>query len=245
MNVSLKSLVGKLNGTTRTALEAAAGFCLSRTHYDVELEHFLLKTLEPVDNDILYILRRFDVDRSRLTASLNRIIDKFKSGNARTPSLSPHLVNLLTKAWTIGSIDYGATQLRSGFIMVALLTDGELQRFAADLGRDLASIGPETLRLDFFKIVAGSVENMGPVQGTAQGEITGDKASGNSPNLDQYTVDLTENARGGKIDSVLGKDVEIRQIVDILMRRRQNNPILTGEAGVGKTAVTASRMATT
>ncbi len=235
MNVSLKSLIGKMNAATRNALEAAAGLCLSRTHYDVELEHFLLKLIDEHDSDFSHILRAFEINSSRLEATLNRALDKFKTGNARTPSLSPHLVNLFTKAWMIGSVDYGENQLRSGFVVVAFLCDEEA-RVSADIRRELAAITPDVLRRDFAKLAAGSSENVNTPQEVPQGEISG-KPSGNSPNLDQYTVNLTESARTGKIDTIVGRDAEIRQIIDILMRRRQNNPILTGEAGVGKTAV--------
>ncbi len=235
MNVSLKSLIGKMNATTRNALEAAAGLCLSRTHYDVELEHFLLKATDQHDSDISHILRAFEINSSRFEAALNRALDKFKTGNARTPSLSPHLVNVMTKAWTVGSVDYGANQLRSGFVVLAFVCD-EDARVSADIRRELAAITPDVLRRDFSKIVAGSSESVNGTQELPQGDITG-TPSGKSPNLDQYTVNLTENARAGKIDTIVGRDAEIRQIIDILMRRRQNNPILTGEAGVGKTAV--------
>jgi type VI secretion system protein VasG len=239
MNVNLKSLIGKLNDTTRNALEAAAGLCLSRTHYDIEIEHFLLKVLDAQDSDLARIVQRFGIDKSRFTAELSRSLDKLKSGNARNPVLSPSLVKLLTTAWTIGSVDFNATQLRTGFAVIALLTDDELSRVARDFSRELQVVQPEALRRDFAGIVAGSPED---AQGAAAAPVGSAQPaqgapSGKTPNLDQFTVNLTENAKLGKIDQVLGRDFEIRQIVDILTRRRQNNPILTGEAGVGKTAV--------
>src|SRR5689334_6910432 len=112
MTVNLKSLIGKLNDTTRNALEAAAGLCLSRTHYDIETDNSLLKLLDAQDSDLARIVQRFRIDRSTFTAELSRSLDKLKSGNARNPVLSPSLVNLLTTAWTIGSVDFNATQLR-------------------------------------------------------------------------------------------------------------------------------------
>ncbi len=236
MNVSLKSLIGKLNSISRNALEGAAGLCLSRTHYDVEIEHFLLKLLDQETSDFTYILRHFEIDVSRLTAELVRVLDKLKTGNARTPSLSPHLVNLLTQAWTIGSVDFAATELRSGFAIVALTGDEALGRTASEISRVLSSIRVDVLRREFVKIVADSAETS-TAASAPPGDIGSGKSGTSTPNLDQYTVNLTENARRGKIDAVLGRDFEIRQIIDILMRRRQNNPILTGEAGVGKTAV--------
>jgi type VI secretion system protein VasG len=250
MPANLRSLIGKLNDTARKAMEGAAGLCLARTHYDIEVEHFLLKALDAADGDLSRILRHFEIDKSRLTGELNRGLDKLKTGNARTPALSPSLMKMLTEAWTLGSLDYGATQIRTGFIVLALATSDELVRLMKEVSKEFQKVQGDALRKDFAAIVAGSVEDAG----TAGAEETaGDagatpKASGGkTPNLDQYTVNLTENAKQGKIDPVLGRDFEIRQVVDILMRRRQNNPILTGEAGVGKTAVVegfALRLAT-
>jgi len=238
MNVNLKALIAKMNDTTRGSLEDAAGLCLSRTHYDIEIEHFLTKLLDRQDSDLSHILTHFGIDKSRFTSELNRALDKLKKGNARTPSFSPHLVRLFTTAWTIGSVDYSAGEIRSGFAIVALVSDEELSRVFRDFSRELLMIQPEALRRDFANIVAGSPEeNAAAAAPPASGTATQKTAAGKTPNLDQYTVNLTENAKLGKIDTVLGRDSEIRQIVDILMRRRQNNPILTGEAGVGKTAV--------
>ncbi|MBV9295036.1 MAG: type VI secretion system ATPase TssH, partial [Acidobacteriaceae bacterium] len=235
MNVSLKSLIAKTNDITREALEDAAGLCLSRTNYDVELEHFLLKLLDKQGSDFAHILKRFEIDGSRLTSALNRTIDRFKTGNGRTPAFSPLLTRILTTAWTIGSIDYGATQIRSGFAILALVSSQEASRLLDDNSL-LRQIHPEVLRREFFKIVAGSPESVSAsVAGESQASTQ--KSAGPTPNLDQYTVSMTDNAKQGKIDPVLGRDGEIRQIIDILTRRRQNNPILTGEAGVGKTAV--------
>jgi len=242
MTVNLRSLIGKLNETTRNALEAAAGLCLSRTHYDIEIEHFLLKLLDAQDSDLMRIIQHFGVDKSRFTAELTRSLDKLKTGNARNPVLSPSLVKMLTTGWTVGSVDYSAGQIRSGFAIVALLTDEELVRIARDFSREFLMIQPEALKREFSAIVSGSPEDSqtaaaAATSGAAPGSPAGAAAGGKTPNLDQFTVNLTENAKLGKIDQVLGRDSEIRQIVDILMRRRQNNPILTGEAGVGKTAV--------
>ena len=238
MNVNLKSLIARMNDTTRASLEAAAGLCLSRTHYDIEIEHFLTKLLDRQDSDLAQILKHFGVDKSRFTGELNRALDKLKTGNARTPSFSPSLVRLFTTAWSVGSLEYGGAQIRSGFTIVALLGDEELSRIARDFSRELQLIQPETLRRDFHNIVAASSENDAAASAAAGTPSQAAQArGGKTPNLDQFTVDLTETARTGKIDPVLGRDSEIRQIIDILMRRRQNNPILTGEAGVGKTAV--------
>ena len=243
MTTNLKGLIGKLNDTTRNTLEAAAGFCLARTHYDIELEHFLLKLLDVTDSDLPRILKQFGVDKSRLTGDLTRSLDKLKSGNARTPSFSPSLTDMLSAAWNIGSLDFGSAQVRTGFCILAVASSGDLSRLMREVTREFQKISAEALHKDFWNIVAGSPEDQETaqavplgVEGLPQG-AAGIPAAGKQQNLNQFTVDLTANAKAGKIDAVLGRDHEIRQIIDILTRRRQNNPILTGEAGVGKTAV--------
>ena len=243
MTTNLKGLIGKLNDTTRNALEAAAGFCLARTHYDIELEHFLLKLLDVTDSDFPRILKQFGVDKSRLTGDLTRSLDKLKSGNARTPSFSPSLTDMLSGAWNIGSLDFGSAQVRTGFCILAIAGSGDLSRLMREVTREFQKISAESLHNDFWNIVAGSPEDQETaqavpmvVEGLPQG-AAGIPAAGKQQNLNQFTIDLTANAKAGKIDAVLGRDHEIRQIIDILTRRRQNNPILTGEAGVGKTAV--------
>ncbi|MGH7676495.1 MAG: type VI secretion system ATPase TssH, partial [Gemmatimonadales bacterium] len=236
MTVDLRGLIGKLNAHTRNALEAAAGLCLSRTHYDVEIEHFLTKALDAPDGDLGFILKHYGVNRSRLAADLTRSLDRLKSGNARTPALSPSLTRMLTEAWLLGSVDFGAGQIRTGHALLALATNDELRRLAGETSRELEKIPGESLRKDFPALVVESAEEtLGPVPGT--GPAPARAGGGKTPNLDQYTINLTERARQGQLDPVLGRDAEVRQVVDILTRRRQNNPILVGEAGVGKTAV--------
>jgi type VI secretion system protein VasG len=239
MGVNLKSLIGKLNDFTRGALEGAAGLCLARTHYDVEIEHFLMKLLDSSSGDFAQILRYFEIDRNRLSGELTRSLDKLKSGNARTPALSPTLRLMLTEAWTIGSIDFGAAQIRTGFTVLALVTNEELARLVRDTSKELHKINADELKRSFSQITATSSEDATGLaeNSEALAEHAPARMGGKTPNLDQYTVNLTENAKQGKIDPVLARDFEIRQVVDILTRRRQNNPILVGEAGVGKTAV--------
>jgi type VI secretion system protein VasG len=241
MSLNLKSLIGKLDDATRSALEAAAGLCVSRTHYDIEIEHYLLKAIDSSDNDIAFILKQYGVDRSRLTSELQRSLDRLKTGNARSPAFSPLLVKMLTEAWTVATIEYDARQIRTGFTLLALFSSDELSRLIRDVSKELQLIPPEALRKDFYTVTAKSKEESEPFMPAspsyAEGESPRPGGSGKTPHLDQYTVNLTANAKAGKIDTVLGRDQEIRQVVDILMRRRQNNPILTGEAGVGKTAV--------
>jgi type VI secretion system protein VasG len=244
MSINLKSLVTKLNATCRNSLESAAGLCLARTNYEIDIEHLLIKLADVSDSDLSRIWRQYDVEGSRLSRDLTRAIDRMKTGNARTPALSPRLVRLLTDAWTIGSLDYAEQQIRSGTILVALLADETLSRLVVNGSPELQKIPPEALRKTLPQVVSGSVEDVGHAEATAEatqeapaeGEPSTRPVS-KTPSLDQFTIDLTAAARRGTIDPVLGRDFEIRQIVDILTRRRQNNPILTGEAGVGKTAV--------
>jgi type VI secretion system protein VasG len=236
MGLNLKALIGKLNDPTRAALEGAAGLCLSRTHYDIEVEHFLTKLLDSSDGDFAAIAKHFEIDKSRLTTELARSMDKLKSGNARTPAISPTVLKMLTTAWTIGSIDFNAGQVRTGFTVLALVADEDLSRLVREVSKELQKINADALRKDLMAIVALSSEMTTAAVTSGPGDAP-KVGSGKTPNLDSYTVDLTGNAKRGKIDPVLGRDAEIRQVIDILTRRRQNNPILTGEAGVGKTAV--------
>ncbi len=242
MSVNLKSLIGKLNDATRNALEQAAGLCQSRTNYNVEVEHYLIRLLEQSDGDMARIVRQFEIDPSRFQQELTRSLDKLKRGNARGPALSETLLNMLKEAWTIGTIDFSAGQIRTGFTVLALATHDDLARLMREISpKEFQKIQPDALKKDFLAIVSGSHEDaVAPLSAGVPGGAPagpGARPGGPSPNLDQFTVDLTANARAGKLDPVLGRDFEIRQMVDILMRRRQNNPILTGEAGVGKSAV--------
>ncbi len=239
MPISLRSIVSKLNDTTRKALEDAAGLCLARTHFNVEVEHFLVKLLDVPDCDFSRILKQFDVDKTRLAAELGRSLDKLKTGNARTPAFSPSLFRMLTESWSLASLEYGSAQVRSGFTTMALVSDDELARIVRDIGRELQKVEPDALKKALPAILADSPEYAAEAAASATPGAPGTPrpGGGKTQNLDQYTVNLTENAKNGKIDPVLARDSEIRQIVDILTRRRQNNPILTGEAGVGKTAV--------
>src|SRR5918999_1198302 len=240
MAMNLKSLIGKLNPTCRSAMEGAAGLCLSRTHYEVDVEHFLLKLLEQTNTDLHRILLHYEINSSHLGRDLNEVLEGLKSGNTRTPVLSPHLPKLFEQAWLHASINSNATRIQSGHVLLALLSDPELARTIKESSREFEKISVEGLKNHLTDLTTGSSEavaaeplDMAP--SAAPSPVVG--KLGKTPGLDQYTVNLTERARQGKIDPVLGRDREIRQMIDILTRRRQNNPILTGEAGVGKTAV--------
>lgn len=235
---NLKSLIGKLNSTCRNALESAAGLCLSQTHYEVDLEHFFIKLLEIPNTDFQKILRHFEINEARLASDLTRAMEGFKTGNARTPALSPRIPRMIQDAWLIASVDFQAPGIRSGHILLALLSNDEMARMLMTSSETFKKISVETLSRHLNDLTSGSVEekDMGTALQPAAVPSKGITPAGTKA-LDQYTINLTEKARKGEIDPVLGRDFEIRQMVDILIRRRQNNPILTGEAGVGKTAV--------
>jgi type VI secretion system protein VasG len=238
MSTNLKALISKLNTTCRSALEGAAGLCLSRTHYDVEIEHLLVKLLETPDTDIQKILRHFGIDASHVARDLTRALDRLKTGNARTPALSPRLPHLFEQAWNIASIDFGTPGVRSGHLFHALLSDPDTSRFARELSPEFRNVSVEALEKNLPSIISGSSEDRDyTAAASAEPGIQAPRPGSKTPALDQYTIDLTGRAKSGEIDPVLCRDFEIRQVIDILTRRRQNNPILTGEAGVGKTAV--------
>ena len=239
-SVNVKELIRKLNGTGWQAFDAAANLCKLRSNYNVEIAHWIAALIEAPNNDVAAIVRFYGIDPGRLSADITRRIDRFKTGNADNPSLAPSILDLAREAWLLASVDFGAARTRSGHLLLALLVDETLQLLAQDISAEFAKISPESLRKELTGITAESVEAADAATASAQA-VSGSPASpgapSETPSLDQFTIDLTERAKSGDIDPVLGRDPEIRQIVDILTRRRQNNPILTGEAGVGKTAV--------
>lgn len=239
MGLELRAIIKRLNKTCLNSLQSAAGLCLSRTNHDVEIEHWLLKLIELPDIDLPRIFRQFEVDQSRLQRDLTRAIDQFKMGNDRNPTLAPSIEQLVREAWLLASIQFQARQIRSGVLLLALLSEDKLARLARDASPELAKIQTEPLFTNLMKIVAGSSEDEGTAADKADAGAEGQapRVGTQTPGLDQFTVNLTERAKQGKIDPVIGRESEVRQMVDILIRRRQNNPILTGEAGVGKTAV--------
>lgn len=237
MDFELKSLVDTLNPQCRKSLEAAAGLCVSQTNYNVEIEHLLLKMVEMPGTDVVQILRRFDIDQSQAVRELTFAVDLLKRGNSGTPALSPHISEAIREGWLISSIHLRGGTVRTGALLLALLDTPTLRGLLADSAPTLMRIQRDELRREIRDIIAGSVEDAVPNAPAAAGTGAGATGGGKTEALDLYTHDLTAQARAGKIDPIFGRDQEIRQIVDILTRRRQNNPILTGEAGVGKTAV--------
>jgi type VI secretion system protein VasG len=256
MKVELKSLIAKLNPICRKALEGGAERCVRQTNYDVEIEHIFRALLDLPESDLLLILRHYEVDVTALEVELTRSIDGLKRGNTRTPAFSPNVPRLLERAWSISSLRLGDALVRSGALLLAALEDIGLRGTLRESLPSLSVISPEVLERDLPELLRYSPEGEvrtasggGSPSSAATSSVGGARFesprpasaphAGGRPDgaLAQFTVDLTQQARDGRIDPIRGRDTEIRQIVDILMRRRQNNPILTGAPGVGKTAV--------
>ena len=245
MSINLKTLIGKLNDTCRQAAERAASLCMARGNYEVDLEHLFLALLEQPQCDFVLVARRSGISVEKLQQDLETEIGRFHTGNTRTPVFSTHLPTLFEHAWLLASLDAGTTRIRSGHLLLALLTQPELSQLAYRGSSLFSRFKRDELKHDFDTLTEGSRES-GQGVGFADasdaaegdgGEAPGQGGLSKTPALDQFTTNLTQRAREGHIDPVIGRDAEIRQLVDILLRRRQNNPILTGEAGVGKTAV--------
>ncbi|MBC2714116.1 MAG: type VI secretion system ATPase TssH [Desulfobacteraceae bacterium] len=232
ITVDIKSLLGRLNTHCTRSLEAAAGLCVSRTHYEVTLEHMLSKLMDDSQSDLPLILRHFEIDPSRLKKIIDRALESLKTGNAAKPVFSPLLMDWFQEAWLVGSIDLGENRIRSGALILALLN--RPTQFSSGQCADLLStISKDALLSGFWEIVKGSDERRAESRDISEGEDLPADATA----LGRFCVDFTQKARDGEIDPVFGRDREIRQMVDILARRRKNNPIVVGEAGVGKTAV--------
>jgi type VI secretion system protein VasG len=242
ISVDVKVILRRLNRHCSRSLEAAAGLCVSRQHYEVTVEHALLKMMDEPGADVHDILRHYGVDASRLSKRLTHSLDALRSGNAGRPVLSPLLMEWLQEGWLLGSLEMGSTQIRSGALLMALVNRPD--RFASgDWAEMLEEISKEDLAKNISSICTGSVEDE-PATGTGAGASAGSPgATAGAPGsagdgaLARFCTNYTARAREGHIDPVFGRDREIRQMVDILARRRKNNPIVVGEAGVGKTAV--------
>ncbi len=250
MSINLKTLISKLDDTCRLAAERAANLCMSRGNYEVDLEHLFLALLEQPHSDFVLIARRCGISPDALERDLSDEISQFKTGNGRTPVFSQHIPKLFEHAWLIASLDSETSRIRSGHLLLVLMTEPELSQLAYRGSKLFVRFKLDELKHDFAKLTEGSQEATQTVRnadaGAGEGDLGGETAAAvdggkgglsKTPALDQFTTNLTERAREGRIDPVIGRDGEIRQVIDILMRRRQNNPILTGEAGVGKTAV--------
>ena len=236
MQIPLKALIAKLNPDCHVALERAANLSVARRHDVIEIEHFLLALCESNDTDFALILRAFGVSADVLAQELERILSGNRSDNDRTPAFSTRLIRLLERAWLHASLESQVTLVRSGHLLLGLLGDVELCQFAQRLPVTLGRIRVDALRVDYDVLTSGSIEGRADPL-SARGSSGHDLSADRTPALDRFTVSLTRLAREGRLDPVVGREHEIRRMIDILMRRRQNNPMLAGEAGVGKTAV--------
>ncbi len=244
--ISRTALFGKLNQLAYKAIEGATVFCKMRGNPYVELEHWFAQLLQAPDSDLQRIVQHYGLDVSLLAKDVTAALDRLPRGATAISDFSPHIENAIERAWTYATLQFGEAQVRTGYLIVGMLKTQSLRNPLVGVSRQFEKIKLEDLVDHFIRICDASPEaKMRAQDGTgmgtgAPGEDSGamaPAAMGKGDALKKFAVDLTEKARKGEIDPITGRDEEIRQIVDILMRRRQNNPLLTGEAGVGKTAV--------
>ncbi len=235
MTVDMKLLRQQLNTTCVRALESAAGTCISRTHYEITAEHMLAPLLDVGSSDLMCILDHFKVDVSAVRSAINRYLDELKVGNSGRPQFSPFLAEWLAEGWQIASLELSFGSIRSGALLLALLRTPNRAYFT-DYTDEFEKINANELKSKFATITTNSSENQESESGAGDRPSA---ATGAGPGeaLQQFTVDLTQRARDGKVDPVIGRGREVRQVVDILMRRFQNNPLIVGEPGTGKTAI--------
>ena len=232
-----KELVGKLNPTCLRAFKAAADAAKLRGNPYVELVHFIEQLVLSDRSDVQLILADAGVDAARVAGDMTRAVDKLPYGATSIEEFSDHIFHAIQEAWNLATLEFGNEEVRSAYIMVACLKTPVLEGLVSKISTEFDKIHADSVVARFADVVEGSLEGSATGPGPQSAEAPRRPSPGGESALAKYATDLTQRARDGKIDAVVGRDPEIRQIVDILMRRRQNNPILTGEAGVGKTAV--------
>ena len=245
--ISRTALFGKLNRLAYQAIENATTFCKMRGNPFVELVHWLHQILNLQDSDLHRIINHFDLNHANLARDLTEALNRLPLGSTSVQDFSAHVEETVERGWMYGTLKFGDGCVRTGYLLVGILETHGLKRVLESVSREFGKINLDSLTAQFDQIVGGSPEDqMVATDGSQLGgaavapdSVTGEMAPamGKQDALQQFSQDLTEKARQGELDPIVGRDDEIRQIVDILMRRRQNNPILTGEAGVGKTAV--------
>ncbi len=233
--ITIKSYVNRLNPSCLNALEAAAGLCASNGGYEIGVEHFLLKLLEN-ENDVALILAEYEVNITHFVKNLQHMVADAKSGNKGKPDFSRTLAGLLEDSWVVASLEQGLDKIRSGSMIMAMLANPRRHGLSSYID-DIEAISYDHLKANFADVVADSIENKYLASAGASSALAQAATDGNKEALEKYCVNFTQLARDGKIDPVFCRDAEIRQMIDILARRRKNNPICVGEAGVGKTAV--------
>jgi type VI secretion system protein VasG len=240
--ISRTALFGKLNPLAYKAIEGATVFCKLRGNPYVELQHWMQQILSTPDSDLHRIVRQYELDTAALTTDLTASLDRLPRGATSITDLSTVIENAVERGWVYGSLMFGDRQVRTGYLLIGMLKTPTLRSALLAISKQFDRIKLDDLVEKFSSLLAQSPEaNQGASEsGGAPGEASdaiAPAAMGKQEALKRFTTDLTEQARSGKMDPIVGRDDEIRQVVDILMRRRQNNPILIGEAGVGKTAV--------
>ncbi|MBN8741871.1 MAG: ClpV1 family T6SS ATPase [Lysobacterales bacterium 69-70] len=245
--ISRTALFGKLNPLLYKGVEGAAVFCKLRGNPYVELVHWLHQLLQNNDSDLHRIIRHYQLDAARLAADMVKALDRLPGGATAISDLSDHLQNAVERGWVYATLMFNQNQVRGATLLLGILKTTSLRTVLYAMSKEFQAIDPDKFSNELAKVVAGSPEDeQGSTDGSGldasggPGEVSGAMAPaqlGRQEALRKFAVDLTERARNGEIDPITGRDDEIRQIIDILMRRRQNNPLLTGEAGVGKTAV--------
>jgi type VI secretion system protein VasG len=242
--ISRAALFGKLNPIAYRAIEGATVFCKLRGNPYVELAHWIHQILQAQDSDLHRLVRHFELDPARLAADIIGFLDKLPRGATAISDLSPLVEEVVERGWVFGTLMFNESQVRTGHLVLGAVKTPALRNALYAISRQFERVKAEALGDDFANILGNSPEAAlaaadGSRVGTP-GEASGamaPAAMGKQEALAKFSVDLTARARKGEIDPIVGRDQEIRQVVDVLMRRRQNNPILTGEAGVGKTAV--------
>ncbi|MDV2467766.1 type VI secretion system ATPase TssH [Acinetobacter chinensis] len=237
--INTATLISKLSINSRFALEKAANLCISLQNYEIEIEHLLLELItQPQNTDFKVILNKYKISTSQLQLDLMNSVNELPKGNVRTPIFSSSIIHLLKQAWLLASAESDSV-IRSSHLLVALLTATDLYQMAIRASHIFDLFPIDSLKHKFNDICKSSDEFQS-INQSASSDLTPENEPPQelkTPALNQYTVNLTEKAKNGQIDPVIGRENEIRIMLDILMRRRQNNPILTGEPGVGKTAV--------
>lgn len=233
--ISRSVLFGKMDSLLFTSLESATAFCKLRGNPYVELVHWLHQLMQSPNGDLQQIIQHYSLNETRLTQNIIEALDRLPRGASSVSDLSEHIDSAVERAWVYGSLKFGVHQIRTGHLLIGILNTYSLRHLLKSISAQFDLINVELLSEQFMTIVANSSENL--LEQEASEYPTSPAPSANGSVLIQYAQDMTARARQGEIDPVSGRDEEIRQIIDILMRRRQNNPLLTGEAGVGKTAV--------
>lgn len=241
--VDPKSIIKRLTKSCTTALEVGVGQCVNARHYEVTVEHVMLALLDDANSDIAFLVMHYDLDPSQLRAVLQRSLEELRTGNAGKPVFSPMMLEWMQDAWLTGSVDYGFQKIRSGVLFARLVQQASRYSMSA-IGSYLERISKDDIKTNLVKIISGSKEEGDAAAGGAAGGAAaggklpaGTASAGADSALGKFTVDYTGRARAGQIDPIFGREREIRQIIDILARRRKNNPIIVGDSGVGKTAL--------